>query len=409
MKAAVCVMAGFLIVAAVTQDTQVKAPPAAAPFWSDLGAGPYAVGFRVLYERDPRRPWHKRADKVADDPGRPIRMSIWYPAVPSAQAKPMAYGDYLHHGGPDDFRELNDRLDKSDLDGILGDFRELSPPGEPAFDNLLSTPAAAYANAPPAPGRFPLVLYSGGKASRADANVELGEYLASYGYIVATVPQLGPSDQELELGSSPREISLHADDFDSALATLARRPQVDLGRGLATAGHSAGGEVAVELALRHAEVTAAVGLDGSYGTSSGTRVLQQLPEYVPGRPLAAALLDLRRADGAQGVKLDLNAIDALHWADIYRVIFAKAFHGDFTEWGMIAFRLQIPMPPNPDGHTRQVGLEVNEHSCQAVRDFLDARLRERKDALPHLVARIQQAPGATFSHVVGSMEGAQKK
>lgn len=82
-----------------------------------------------------------------------------------------------------------------------------SPPGQPLFDKLRSTPTAAYGNAPAAHGDFPLVLYSGGKASRADDNVELGEYLASYGYVVATVPQLGPSDHELELGSSPPEIS----------------------------------------------------------------------------------------------------------------------------------------------------------------------------------------------------------
>jgi hypothetical protein len=65
-------------------------------------------------------------------------------------------------------------------------------------------------------------------------------------------------------------------------------------------------------------------------------VLKRLPEYAPGRKLGAALLDLRRADGSQGVKLDLSAIDALHWAHLDRVQFAKANHGDFTEWGMLA-------------------------------------------------------------------------
>ena len=168
-----------------------------------------------------------------------------------------------------------------------------------------STPTAAYQNASAAPGLFPLVLYSGGKGSRADDNVELAEFLASYGYVVATVPQLGPSDQELELGSSPQEISLHADDFDVALVILRQLNWIDFEH-IATAGHSAGGEAAVELALRHSNVRAVVGLDGSYGMAAGARIFRQLPEYVPGRDLHAALLDIRRAEGSQGVKLDLD-------------------------------------------------------------------------------------------------------
>jgi pimeloyl-ACP methyl ester carboxylesterase len=391
MTLAVRVGLGLIaVMTLVTLNAQVKqSRQATTPFWTDLGTGPYSVGFRVLYYRDQRRKWLKEAAGTVADPGRPIRVGVWYPAVPPTSAEPMIYGDYLHEDGPSDFRKFNDRLDKRDMESWLEDLRELSPPGKPTFDKLLSTPVAAYRNAPPAHGHFPLVLYSGGKGSRADANVELGEYLASHGYVVATVPQLGRWDQEIELGSSPQEISLHADDFDSALAALHDLPEVDF-RHIATAGHSAGGEVAVLLALRHPEVRAVIGLDGSYGMSGGMLVLKQLPEYAPGRKLRAALLDLRRADGSQGVKLDLTVIDALHWAHLYRVLFASAFHGDFTEWGMIAIRLSIPMPPNPDAHTRQIGYEVNLQACHAVLDFLDASLRGRKDALHRLTAAIQQ-------------------
>lgn len=403
MRRAARVVAGLVaVLVTVTSTAQLQPTRQAAPsFWNDLKAGPCAVGFRVLYYRDRRRQWLKETVATSADPGRPIRVSVWYPAIPSASAEPMKYGDYLHHDGPSDFQQLNNHLDKSDTESWMSDLRELSPPGQAIFDKLLSTPVVAYRNAPAAHGHFPLVLYSGGKGSRADANVELGEYLASHGYVVATVPQLGPSDQEIELGSSPQEISLHADDFDAALTVLRDLPEVDFGH-LATAGHSAGGEVAVELALRHPEVTAVVGLDGSYGMSSGSRVLTRLPGYAPGRKVGAALLDLRRADGSQGAKLDLTAIDALHWADLCRVIFTKAFHGDFTEWGMLGRKLSIPMPPNPDGHTREIGYQVNQQACHAVLDFLDARLRGRKEAHGRLKHTIQHVPGARFSHLSAS-------
>jgi len=402
MNRAVYVLVGLLTVAVAAfsnaQPAQnEKAPP---PFWSDLKAGPYSVGFRLLYQRDHKRKWLKTPNGLPD-PGRPIRVSVWYPASVSASAQPMKYGDYLHHQGPADFQQFNDELDRGDTQSWLSDLGEESAADHPVFEKVLSTPVAAYRNAPSASGRFPLVLYSGGKASRADANVELGEYLASYGYIVATVPQLGPSDQEIELGSSPGEISLHADDFDSALTVLHHLPEVDF-RHIATAGHSAGGEVAVELALRHPDVAAVVGLDASFGTTGGARVFRQLPGYAAGRKVGAALLDLRRANGSQGATLDLTAIDSLHWPDVYRVIFANGFHGDFTEWGSLGLKLSVPMPSNPDGHTREMGYEVNRHVCHAVLDFLDARLRSRGSVLRSLRAEFQDVPTAKFSHISGS-------
>jgi hypothetical protein len=48
---------------------------------------------------------------------------------------------------------------------------------------------------------------------------------------------------------------------------------------------------------------------------------------------------------------------------------------------MLAFELSIPMPPNPDAHTREIGHAVNRQSCNDVLAFLDARLKGRKDEL----------------------------
>jgi hypothetical protein len=410
MRRVVCiVVAAMTILTVVASNAQVQQKSKnTPPFWDDLKPGPYTVGFRVLYHRDRSRKWLKEQGPTTPDPGRPIRVSVWYPALPSKSNQRMTYGDYLHHHGPNDFRQFDGELDKMDSESWLSDLRELTPPGQPMFDKLLSTPTAAYGNAPAAHGDFPLVLYSGGKASRADDNVELGEYLASYGYVVATVPQLGPSDHELELGSSPPEISLHADDFDAALAVLHTLPEIKFGH-IATAGHSAGGEVAVELALRHPDLAAVIGLDASYGMTGGARVFKQLPEYAPGRQIGAALLDLRRANGSQGATLDLGAIDALHWTDVYRVTFEKAYHGDFTQWGMVALKLSIPMPPNPYGHTRQIGYDVNRRACHAVLDFLDAQLRGRTGGLDDLKAAMQHEPDVTFSHFSGSATPSTEK
>jgi hypothetical protein len=240
---------------------------AADPFWSVLGVGPHGVGFRVIYGHDQGRKWRKNSGD--SDPGRPIRVSVWYPASPAKDAQPMKYGDYLHHNRPSEFRNIDEKLEQSDRESWVSDMREIAPGRD---KDVFALPAGAFRDAPPVKGRFPLVLYSGGKASRADANIEIGEFLASNGYIVATVPQLGPSEDDIELGSSAKEIALHADDFDAALWMLRNQPEVKSGL-IATAGHSAGGEVAVELALRHPEVIAVIGLDASYGTSGGSHLI----------------------------------------------------------------------------------------------------------------------------------------
>ena len=41
---------------------------------------------------------------------------------------------------------------------------------------------------------FPAILYFGGLDAEIDSNVILAEYLASHGYIVASVSLLGPTD-----------------------------------------------------------------------------------------------------------------------------------------------------------------------------------------------------------------------
>jgi hypothetical protein len=118
-------------------------------------------------------------------------------------------------------------------------------------------------------------------------------------------------------------------------------------------------------------------LDASFGMIGGAKIFKRLPEYSPGKQISAVLLDLRRAENAQSVKLNLDFIDGLRWKDLYRVMFAKAYHGDFTEWGMIAWKLKIPMPSNPYGHTRQAGYSVNEDTCHLIRAFLDAQLKHK--------------------------------
>jgi pimeloyl-ACP methyl ester carboxylesterase len=390
---------GTVLTCSMTAERQVTIPPL---LWGDLQPGRYAVGFRVLYKHDRTRKWlpvKSHSNRAASDKGRPIRLSVWYPAVPAKGAEAMHYGDYFHYESDKDFRELNDELEKYDRGSWLEDLNEVSPNGTSIFARLCATSVAAIRNARPASGRFPVVLYAGGLGSRADANVELGEYLASHGYIVATVPQLGPSAEESSLETTGGEAGVHVDDLEFALKVL--RDLVVDAKHLAIAGHSAGGVAALQFAIRNPEVMVVVGLDGSYGaapephrTKEVMKVLNQLqPGYVK-----ASLLDMRRANGVQGAQLDPTVVDRMVRSDRYLVTFTKMFHGDFTEFGTIGLKLSVPLPSNNDGRTRETGFIGNQHAYRAVLDFLDAKLKGAPEALDLFLVEISHTDGATIVH-----------
>src|SRR5262249_28807782 len=150
--------------------------------------GPYRVGFTVLHRRDASRVWRVEDDAVkpGDDPTRPVRISVWYPAAASG-GRPMRYGDYVRVPKvPSDFATFHEMLARRHL-------RSLSAliDGPAALARLLGGPVGARLDAPAAAGRFPLVTYASGlNESWQHANFVLAELLASHGFVVAAVPQL---------------------------------------------------------------------------------------------------------------------------------------------------------------------------------------------------------------------------
>jgi len=391
---------GIVLTCGMTAQTPRSIPPL---LWGDLQPGRYAVGFRVLYKRDQSRKWldpRNQPNSTTTDKGRPIRISVWYPAVFAKGAVAMQYGDYFHYEGNNDFRELNDELEKYDRGSTLEDLNEVSPNGTQIFARLCATPVAAIRDARPASGRFPVVLYAGGLGSRADANVELGEYLASHGYIVATVPQLGPSAEESSLETTAGEAEVHVGDLEFTLKVLRDLPDVDV-KNLAIAGHSAGGVAALQFAIRNPGVGVIVGLDGSYGAAPEPHrreeVMKALNQLHPGQ-VKAFLLDMRRANGVQGAQLDPTVVNRMVRSDRYLVTFAKMFHGDFTEFGTIGLKLSVPLPPNNDGRTRETGFIGNQHAYRAILDFLDAKLKGKRKAFDLFLAEISHTDGATIVH-----------
>jgi dienelactone hydrolase len=377
--------------------TQSSAPHTAAPLlWGDLKPGQFAVGFKTLYLRDKSRPWLLGHAGSKADPGRPIRISIWYPSASASSGVPMRYGDYFHYDGPADFRALNAKLEANDRQSYLDDFNAVTPRGQELLAKLVATPVAAHHNARAVQGRFPVVLYAGGEGSRADANVPLAEFLASHGYVVATVPPLGPSEDDLNQESTPKDVALRVSDFEFALGTLRKLSFID-GSRVAIAGHSVGGDVALDMAMRHSNIRAVIGLDGSFGFTGRSDRFKRIAGYAP-QQIKAAILDMRRGSGVQGATDDSSVLEACTSADRYQVTFRHMFHGDFTEFGPVGLKLAVPLPPNTDGRTRLTGYQGNQEAYHLALDFLDAHLRGQSAAMGDFVSTAAKIPDAELLH-----------
>lgn len=230
--------------ASAHDETIAPAPQLPAP----TGAAPVGVRTIALVDRTRSDPFAARRDGRA--PRRALVVSLWYPARPSRA--PLA-------------RYAPRRV----LPALVADSGV-----SPAASRLRTH---ARTDAPIAPGRHPLLLFSPGYAISRLGYQQLAEELASHGYLVAAVDHTYESPavelpggrlvrRSLTKRDAPRAIVLdtRVADVRFALRTLQRteRDHVDPRR-IGVFGHSLGGATAANVMLRERGVRAGADLDGS--------------------------------------------------------------------------------------------------------------------------------------------------
>lgn len=366
-----------------------------ALFWGGLPAGQYRVGFRTIYRFDRTRTWSvtRGYEKpfAPDLNGRPIRISVWYPAVPNAQARRMHFADYVRPAGPKEFDELN---------GIIEAREKGSSVYNARWADVLPTFVNAYADATPAPGRFPLVLYAGSLNSTAATTVFVAaEFLASHGYVVATVPVLGPTNEETEQGQKPADRERVVQDLEFAWSVLRGQPDVDETK-VGVFGKSIGGVEALILAMRNENISAVVGLDATYGFRGLEKILSDMPDYAP-RRMRAAFLDIRRDWDDTASVLNLSVEHAFHYSDRSFVTVRNMNHFDFDSDAMIAYEFQLPIGPTEianAGRTRETAYRGYQNVCRMLLDFFDDKLKGERGGAGRLKADVARADGGKFNH-----------
>lgn len=377
--AAFCVAVLAPLGSAQLASPATKPPAAAPPLWDSLMPGPYGAGMTTLFRHDSSRTWKiTRAYDGTFSPdldGRPIQINVWYPATTATSRQRMTFADYVDQTSPDQFSQFNGIMRQRNRDDAVG-----SVPRDHIAD-LQKMEMFAQRDAQPAPGRFPVVLYFGGLNAPINSNVVLGEYLASHGYVFASISLLGPSNEQAFQSRTSDDFEASVRDMEFAWSTLQEESYVDRAK-VAVVGHSVGAIEAVILGLRNSNVSVVIGLDGTYGFAGLSGVLTRSYGYDPNK-LRAAFVDLRRAQGAQGNEpLDLTAVESFRHADRTFITIDHMHHSDFTSFAMVGAYFHTPLPTGYplNNWNRETGRDGYESVSRILLSVFDAKLKSSPTA-----------------------------
>jgi tetratricopeptide (TPR) repeat protein len=359
--------------------------PAAAqapPLWGGLKPGPKAVGYRSLYRLDHTRQYDPEfvtdPTKPTAPRPRPIYICVWYPAK-KTDAKPMEYRQYLDVSSDDALiapfvKRLSRHVVNVVSEETVGKEPASRTPAETAaFERLLATRTLAVKGAPPAEGRFPVVIHHPGLGGTADDNSVLFELLASHGYVVLSSAYPNWYAEGVGIGSD-----LHTSFRDlEFLSRFARElPFADADR-LGAMGHSWGAIAVLHwAALPDSPLRAFVTLDSGFEyvsvEDSGAEALAFHMRTNKGNIRAAAL---RFASTERKANFDFLE-PHLKYAPRYEAAVASLTHNDYLTHG--AIRPALLPEKWPDA--KKARRTSYDRICQHVLYFFDATLKQQAAA-----------------------------
>lgn len=382
------------------------------PLWGKLTPGRFPVGFRSEWQLDHSRRYNTTFDdqtKYADVPApRPILLNVWYPAANVGDAKRMPHRDYL------EIRSDNPQLTKFATKlaeynrGVIAQevmqkpAKNLEDREKQLLDQILDSPTACIRNAPPAEGRFPLVIYHSGHGSSFEDNAVLCEYLASHGFVV-----IGSAFQKPDGSSFGVDGGLHsAHDMAFLVAAAGRFPNVD-SRHIGVIGHSGGAHAALTYgSLPGAAVDAVVSLDTTqdYHSVKDPGWLDMTNLVLKNRKNFASSLLMVAAPYAY-----FDLADRLNRAPRYYFTVPGLGHDDYIAQGGISRErlLQLSLgDPKKTPETRaeqQAELaKVNagyRSSCEYILRFLEAELKGDAPAKEALNTQLRRTKLGAEPHV----------
>lgn len=362
------------------------------PLWGNLKAGKYAVGYRAMYKYDHSRvfmPERNYEGKLnTSERSRPLHIQIFYPAMPSAKAAGMTYGEYLDLKSDtpaattvsESLRFRNHAVHNYFLDLYLKEQKN------GLYEKLLKLQAAAVRNALGAKGKYPIIIFAGGASHSTDENVVLWEYLASHGYIVGFIPATGTSSADFRPSSGDFRadaIGLETEtrDLEFLLEDMRRMPFAEPNR-IGAMGYSYGGQAALLLAMRNSDIDAVVGLDSSFISVDFSKHLKNSPFYNIDN-VTAPILEIHMS--APHVTYEVT--DALRYSPRYSFDIKGLAHIDFNSYPL----LYSAVLPKDTGQNSPIAEKKAAYEAMAryILDFLDVYLKGNKTKSSNLTKPVE--------------------
>jgi dienelactone hydrolase len=272
-------------------------------------------------------------------PKRPIQVSLWqpvqigtgpFPSLPLA-AYVIAYmapltADMRTPGNPSQ---------------AMKQFQNEWFPKAPtaAVNQLLETRNFACRDAPPAAGKFPLVVYAPGYGDSPLSHIATAEFLASHGYVVAMSPSQGEAPSGMTFDTAGQEQQIR--DMEFTAGALRARPNIDPDK-IALVGFSFGGGAAVVAGTQMPGVAAVVSLGGTLTFDHTLDFLRGSLGYDPAA-FRVPLLVLKAEDPHE----DLSIVRSLALSNRQVIRFRGVHHDDFIPASIL--RSKVDKKPNPSG------------------------------------------------------------
>lgn len=365
----------------LAEFTYTKA--AASEYLKDLKQGPYSVGYELQHHYDHSRTFGEITDSLGKptkgEKARPVQISIWYPAIAKANSQHLTLKDYfLSFATELDFNPPDERRKAAAIKTFQDYMIDHIGPSysEDLWNTTLKKKAIAVMHAEPYKGKFPLIIHAPGNPGNSFENYRMFEYLASYGFVIASIPSVG--DQSKEVQNDLIGIEAEARDMEFVMAVMRDFANIDKIK-TAVMGFSWGGLTNVLFAMRNRKVDALITLDGAVTMEKWVKVLRESPYYDFSKFRAPVMVIIGAP--ADWYTVDLGFFQSLQNNEAYLIRAQKLPHSQFRS---LANQLNVYLDKSlSQEYVNQID-QSYAIMCRYVLHFLSAYLKDDKTGYAYL-------------------------
>ncbi len=335
------------------------------PSWGKLEGGKYKVGFRTIETYDSIRAY--KPDEGLRH--RPLLIHLWYPTSSSSKDY-MKYKSYImletqrENFSNKNFEDYCNQI----MHGYIDYGKKLMGNLDITINEVLSSPTASLRDAEPTMGKFPLIIYAPSFSKSSIQNNIGCEYLASHGYIVASVASAGENSQVM----TTDEIGVMAQvlDIEFLVNYLKIKDNIDPSN-IGTFGYSWGGFSNIIHQMRNDYVKAVASWDGSI-EYHGYGIAKKMKDFKSDKLKVPYIFFSNKNEDYTEFSFYKSVVSNKKY--LYRL--KKLEHAEFTSyWTNFS---------NAKANASSYDLESYKNVCEYTLVFFDIYLKDKKSMVKKL-------------------------